>query len=772
MLMHNRTLVALLFIVLASMALWSRLERSHAAYTEDDEATTKADSHREKRPTMLDYPETRRGDTVDDYHGTKVPDPYRWLEDPDSPETREWIEAENRVTESYLSQIPQRKKIRKRLTELWNYERYGLPWSDGSYYFYTHNDGLQNQSVLMVAGAEAFRADASVASPLGREQGDGGAARAASPHPNPLPEGEGVRVLLDPNKLSEDGTVSLAGSRVSDDGKYLAYGLASGGSDWNEWHVRDVATGQDLDDHLKWVKFSDASWTKDGRGFYYSRYDEPPKGEVLTQANYFQKVFYHKLATDQSDDKLVYDRKDHKDWGFSGEVTDDGKYLVINVWQGTRRENQVFYQELDGKEPGEAKTVELLAGFDADYSFVGNDGARFYFLTDKDAPRRRLIAIDVKRPQREHWQELVPQAEDILQRVSLVGDQFFATYLKDASSRIKVFDLAGKHMRDVVLPGIGSATGFDGDRDDKETFYGFSSYTTPTTIYRYDLASGESTLWRRPKIDFDSDKYETKQLFTKSKDGTRVPLFVTHKTGLKLDGNNPTLLYGYGGFNIALTPGFDVRSAVWMEMGGVYAVATLRGGGEYGVEWHEGGRLHNKQNVFDDFFAAAEHLIEQKYTQPEKLAIAGRSNGGLLVGAAMTQRPDLFGATLPGVGVMDMLRFHKFTIGWAWVSEYGSADDPEVFPTLYRYSPLHNLKADVKYPATLIVTADHDDRVVPAHSFKFAAALQAAQRSSAHAPPVLIRIETRAGHGAGMALKKKIDETTDELAFLVQTLGM
>jgi prolyl oligopeptidase len=710
---------------------------------------TKVSQSRSNSPTMLDYPETRRGDVKDDYHGTKVADPYRWLEDPDSPESRTWIEAQNRVTESYLAQIPRREKIRERLTELWNYERYGLPWSEGDNYFYTHNNGLQNQSVLMAADTDVFRS------------------------------GGKPRVLLDPNALSKDGTVSLTGSRVSDDGKYLAYGLASGGSDWSEWFVREVASGRNLTDHLKWVKFSGASWTKDGRGFFYSRYDEPAEGEKLTGANYFQKVFYHKLGTPQSEDKLVYDRKDHKDWGFSAAVTDDGQYLVISVWQGTRRENQVFYQSLNGKAPGEAETVELLTGFDADYNFVGNDGSRFYFLTDNSAPRRRLIAIDVERPAREHWQELVAQTDDILERASLVGDQFFAVYLKDASSRVKVFDVTGKHLRDVELPGIGSASGFGGDRDDTETFYGFSSYTAPMTIYRYDLASGESTVWRRPKIDFDSDKYETKQLFTKSKDGTRVPIFVTHKKGLRLDGNNPTLLYGYGGFNIALSPGFDTRSAVWMEMGGVYAVATLRGGGEYGVEWHEGGRLHNKQNVFDDFLAAAEHLIEKKYTRPEKLAIAGRSNGGLLVGAAITQRPELFGAALPGVGVMDVLRFHKFTIGWAWVSEYGSADDEEQFRTLYRYSPLHNIKAGVRYPATLIVTADHDDRVVPAHSFKFAATLQAAQQSLAQdsagrhgAPPVLIRIETRAGHGAGMALKKKIDETTDELVFLVETLGM
>jgi prolyl oligopeptidase len=714
----------------------------------------------------IKYPDTRRSDHVDNYHGTKVADPYRWLEDPDSPESRTWIEAQNEVTQSYLETIPRRSQIRERLEKLWNYERYGLPWREGDNYFYTHNDGLQNQNVLFVAEA--------------------------LPAAN---EGEKSRILLDPNTLSPDGTVSLTGSRVSDDGKYLAYGLASGGSDWNEWKVREVATGRDLDDHLRWVKFSNASWTNDGKGFYYSRYDEPPADQKLTQANYFQKVFYHKLGTNQSEDKLIYERKDHKDWGFAAEVTEDGKFLVLSVWQGTRRENQVFYRPID---TDSASVVELLTGFDADYTFVGNDGSAFYFLTDKDAPRRRLIAIDIEHAEKEHWRELVPQTDDILERVSLVGDQFFAQYLKDASSRVKVFDLAGNHVRDIALPGIGSAMGFGGKREDKETFYAFTSYTTPTTIYRYDLASGQSTLWRKPKIDFDSDRFETKQLLTKSKDGTRVPLFVSCKKGTKLDGNNPTLLYGYGGFNIALSPGFDTRAAAWMEMGGVYAVATLRGGGEYGVDWHEAGRKQNKQNVFDDFFAAAEHLINEKYTRPEKLAIAGRSNGGLLVGAAMTQRPELFAATLPGVGVMDMLRFHHFTIGWAWVSEYGSADEAEDFKTLHRYSPLHNLKPGTRYPATLIVTADHDDRVVPAHSFKFAAALQAAQASATREgdpregeapaepfragdpprrtaeppPPVLIRIETRAGHGAGVALKKKIEETTDELAFLVKVLGM
>jgi prolyl oligopeptidase len=681
----------------------------------------------------LKYPSTQRGDQTDDYHGTKVADPYRWLEDPNSKQTREWIDAQNKVTNAYLESIPERDNVRRRLTELWNYERFGIPRTEAGKYFYSRNSGLQNQSVLYVADSLA-----------------------AEP-----------RVLLNPNLLSEDGTVALAGTQPSDDGSLLAYGLAAGGSDWNEWKVRRVKNAEDLGDHLKWIKFSSASWKNDTSGFFYSRYDEPPPDQTLTSTNYYQKVFFHKLGTPQSDDSLVYERRDHKDWTFYHDVTDDGRYLVITVAQGTRRENQIFY--LDLSDPN-AKVVELLTGFDADYTFVGNDGPTFWFVTDLDAPRRRLIAVDINHPERANWREIIPQAADILRSVSQVGQVFIAVYLKDAASRVKVFDLDGKYSHDIDLPGLGSAGGFGGKRGDRETFYAFSTFTAPTTIYRYDLTTMKSEVFRRPKIDFDSDRYETRQLFATSRDGTRVPVFVTCRKDVTLDGNNPTLLYAYGGFNISLTPSFDVRTAVWLEMGGVYAQANLRGGGEYGVEWHEGGRLHNKQNVFDDFFAAAELLVREKYTRPEKLAIAGRSNGGLLVGAAMTQRPELFAAALPGVGVMDMLRFHKFTIGWAWVPEYGSADNPADFRTLFKYSPLHNLASGKKYPATLIVTADHDDRVVPAHSFKFAAALQAAQ--SAGSAPALIRIETKAGHGAGMALSKEIDETTDELSFLVKALGV
>ncbi len=667
---------------------------------------------------------------MDDYHGTKVPDPYRWLEDPRSDETRRWIEAQNKLTFPYLERIPQRAKIEQRLTELWNYERFGVPSMEGGRFFYAKNDGLQEQAVLYVADS------------LNQEP----------------------RTLLDPNKLSEDGTVALAGYEVSHDGRYLAYGISSAGSDWREWKVRDVATGKDRKDRLEWVKFSGVSWTPDNLGFYYSRYDEPTEETKFEDTNYFQKLYYHRLGDPQSRDRLVYHRPDEKEWGFDGHVTDDGQYLIITIWQGTERKNNVFYRDLTQKD---APIVELLTNFEAQYAFIGSEGPRFWFRTDRDAARGRLVEINVNAPSLRDWQEIVPQDDDALRSVSLVGDCFIASYLRDARSLVKVFDLSGRHLRDVKLPGIGSADGFDGRREDRHTFYAFSGFTTPTTIYRYDIAKGESRIFRQPKVKFNPDDYETRQVFYNSEDGTRIPMFITHKRGLKLNGDNPTLLYGYGGFNITLSPSFSVSNLEWLELGGVYAVPNLRGGGEYGRSWHHAGRRHLKQNVFDDFIAAAEWLIENKYTRSEKLAISGRSNGGLLVGACLTQRPDLFGAALPGVGVMDMLRFHKFTIGWAWVPEYGSSDDADEFQTLYKYSPLHNIKPGAKYPPTLITTADHDDRVVPAHSFKFAATLQAAQGGPA---PVLIRIETSAGHGAGTPTSKRIAEAADWLAFLVKAL--
>ncbi len=681
----------------------------------------------------LAYPATRQDPSVvDDFHGTKVADPYRWLEDPDAPESRQWIEAQNALTFGYLEKIPARERIKARLTALWNYEKYDTPWREGSHYFFKRNSGLQNQGVLYVT--ESLEAE--------------------------------PRVLLDPNTLSADGTVAFGGMALSHDGNLLAYGLAASGSDWQEWRVRDVRTGKDLEDHIQWVKFSGASWTKDGKGFFYSRYDAPKAGEQLSGANYFQKLYFHKLGTPQSQDVLVYERKDHKEWGFQGDVTNDGRYLLIQVWRGTERKNQVFYKDL--KNP-KAKVVELLTGFDAMYEFVDNDGPRFFFKTDLEAPRGRLVAVDVSKPARANWKELIPQGAEPMDQVSLVGDRFFVTVMKDARDAVRLYGLDGKALGEVTLPGLGSVWGFGGKRGDTETFYSYTSFTTPTTVYRYDVKTGESRVFRAPKVGFDPGQYETKQVFFQSKDGTRVPMFISHKKGLKLDGSNPTFLYGYGGFNASLTPTFSVSNLVWMEQGGVYASVNLRGGGEYGREWHEAGMKLKKQNVFDDFIAAGEYLIANRYTSTPKLAIGGRSNGGLLVGAVVTQRPDLFGVALPGVGVLDMLRFHKFTIGWAWTSDYGSPDNAEEFKALHAYSPLHNLKPGTKYPAMLVHTADHDDRVVPAHSFKFTAAAQAAQAGEA---PVLIRIETKAGHGAGKPTSKIIEEVTDLWAFSLHEMGV
>ncbi|MBN3877123.1 MULTISPECIES: prolyl oligopeptidase family serine peptidase [unclassified Nostoc] len=680
----------------------------------------------------LTYPTSHQSNQADNYHGTLVADPYRWLEDPDSEETRTWIEAQNQVTFGYLSEIPAREKIKQRLTKLWDYEKYGIPFKEGERYFYFKNDGLQNQSVFYTL-------------------------KTLDDQP---------QVLLDPNKLSEDGTVALSGLSISEDGKLLAYGLSSSGSDWQEWKVRNVETGEDLQDHLKWIKFSGASWTHDHQGFFYSRYDEPNEKTRLEDVNYYQKLYYHQLGKPQSEDVLIYHRPDQKQWGFSGGVTEDGRYLIISIWLGTDFKNLVFSKDLTNPN---AEVVELINQFEADYSFIDNDDSVFYFRTDLNAPRGRVIAIDTKNPAPENWQEIIPQSAETLESVGILNNQFVADYLKDAHSQIKIFDLKGAFIREVELPGLGSAGGFNGKRYDTETFYSFTSFTIPGTIYRYDMVTGKSEVFRQPQVDFNPDEYETKQVFYHSKDGTRVPMFITHKKGIKLDGNNPTYLYAYGGFNASMTPSFSVSLLVWMEMGGVYAMPNIRGGGEYGEEWHQAGIKDQKQNVFDDFIGAAEWLIANKYTKTEKLAIAGGSNGGLLVGACITQRPDLFGAALPAVGVMDMLRFHKFTIGWAWTSEYGSADNPEEFPALYAYSPLHNIKPNTAYPATLITTADHDDRVVPAHSFKFAAALQEAHTGDA---PTLIRIETKAGHGAGKPTAKIIEEAADKWAFLVRVLDV
>jgi prolyl oligopeptidase len=682
----------------------------------------------------LKYPATRRTDHVDVYHGVKVADPYRWLEEDvrKSREVAEWVKAENEVTFAYLRAIPERKAIERRLKELWNYEKYSAPFKKGGRYFYTKNDGLQNQSVLYTLDR------------LGGEP----------------------RVLLDPNKWSRDGTVALAGLAVSDNGKYLAYGVAEAGSDWNTWRVLDIDTGKLLGDELQWVKYSNASWTRDGKGFFYSHYDPPKGGRRFHSLTFNQKLSYHRIGTPQADDVLVYRRPDHPDWGYQTQVSEDGRYLVITTWKGTDEKFRITYRDLS--EPY-AMPVDLIDNFENEYSFVGNEGPVFFFKTDRKAPRGRLIAIDLRKPEPRHWKEIIPEARESLRGVDLVGNLFVADYLKDARTQVKIFGLEGGFLREVALPGLGTADGFRGRRTDTETFYSFSSFATPPSIYRYDLITGKSKLLRRAQVKADTDAYEVKQVFAVSKDGTRFPMFIAHKKGLKLDGSNPTLLYGYGGFNIPLTPTFSISRLAWMESGGVFVQANLRGGGEYGEEWHRAGTRLKKQNVFDDFIAAAEWLIAHKYTRTARLAIQGGSNGGLLVGAVMTQRPELFGACLPAVGVMDMLRFHQFTAGRFWVDDYGSADNPEEFAALRAYSPYHNLKKGTRYPATLVTTADTDDRVVPGHSFKFAAALQDAQAGPA---PVLIRIETRAGHGAGKPTAKLIEETADQFAFLVKNLHM
>lgn len=679
-----------------------------------------------KKP--FNYPIAPKADIIDEYHGVKIADPYRWLEEPNSEATQKWIQEENEVTFSYLEEIKAREQIKKRLTEIWDYEKYGVPFKEGDRYFYYKNDGLQNQNVLYTL------------TDLNDEP----------------------KVLLDPNTWSEDGTTALSGIAISKDGKLLAYGISVGGSDWQEWRIFNIETGQYYSEVLQWIKFYQPTFAPDNKGLFYSRYETPKKRE-LEEVNYLHKVYYHRLDTPQSEDVLIYEKPEKKEWSFAVGVTEDKRYLIITVWQSTERKNLVLYQDLTiPKSP----IVELISQFEAEYSFIDNDGNVFWFSTDLDAPRKRVISIDIKTGDR---REIIPQGEEILQGVNTLNNQFVTFYLKDVSSQVRIFNLDGSRVRDVLLPGIGSVGGFAGKRQDTETFYSFTSFTTPPTIYRYDFLSGEGSIYRQPKVGFNPDKYDTQQIFYQSKDGTKVPMFISYKKGIKLDGNNPTILYGYGGFNISITPSFSISRFAWMEMGGIYAIANIRGGGEYGEEWHQAGIKEKKQNVFDDFIAAAEWLIENNYTTSKKLAIIGVSNGGLLVGTCLSQRPDLFGAALPGVGVMDMLRFHKFTIGWAWTADFGSPENPEEFKALLAYSPLHNLKEGTSYPATLITTADRDDRVVPAHSFKFAAALQNAHVGN---NPVLIRIETKAGHGGGKPTAKIIEEIADQFAFLVKVFEM
>lgn len=681
-----------------------------------------------KKSEMI-YPETRKTDTIDHYFGEAVADPYRWLEDDKSAETAEWVNAQNKVTDAWMEKVPYREQLKDRLTGLWNYERYGVPFHKGDLYYYFKNDGIQNQSILYVQDS------------LGGEP----------------------RVFLDPNKLAADGTTSLSVYKVSHDGKYFAYAISKAGSDWNEIYVMETSTGKQLNDKLEWVKFSGIAWR--GDGFYYSRYDKPSGGSELSSKNEFQKVYYHKVGDPQSSDELVYEDKRYPLRNYGAQTTQDEQFIILVENESTSG-NSLYVKDLKNAGKG---FVKLVDGFRYDYSVVHNTGNKFMLLTNSGAERYQLIEVDATNPATANWKTIIPETENVLKEVEVAGGKLVAQYMHDAHCEMKVFDMTGKLLHTLVTPGPGTIAGFSGNDDEDLAFYSFTSFLEPSTVYTYDLKSNTSEVLYKSALDFDASPYVSEQVFYTSKDGTRIPMFIVHRRDIKMDGNNPVYLYGYGGFNISLTPSFSVTRLLFLEQGGIFAIANLRGGGEYGDAWHRAGTKLQKQNVFDDFIAAAEFLIEKKYTQPEKIAIAGGSNGGLLVGACMTQRPDLFGVALPAVGVMDMLRFHKFTIGWAWTDDYGSSEDSVQYKYLKGYSPLHNIKAGTCYPATLITTADHDDRVVPAHSFKFAATLQADQSCN---NPTLIRIETNAGHGAGKPVSKLIEEATDIWAFTMYNLGM
>lgn len=670
------------------------------------------------------YPSVFRDTTVvDDYHGVLVKDPYRWLEDPDSEETKNWVTAQNELTFNHLKKIPYREAIRERLSNLWNYERYSAPFKEGGKYYYFKNDGLQNQSVLYAQDE---------------------------------PGGEST-LVLDPNQFSTDGTASLAGYSFSNDGRYLAYQVSTGGSDWRTAYVKDLQTGKVMEDKLEWLKFTGTPWY--GNGFFYSRYPAPAPGEAaLSAKNEFQQVYFHELGTPQSADKLIFEDADSPRRGFSSQITEDQRFLILNVWESTSG-NALYVKDLQDEK---GDFVTLIGDIEDDYYVIDNIGAKLLVLTNHGAPNQRLMAVDLKKPEFDNWETIIPETEDVLEGVYLAGGKLIAKYLHDAYSVAKAYTPEGTYIGEVSLPGIGSVGSFSGRMDDRNAFYSYTSFTHPSTIYQLDMESLESTLYHAPSLDFDMDAYVTKQVWYDSKDGTRVPMFVTHKKDIELDGKRPTLLYGYGGFNVKLTPSFSLTRTVILENGGVFAMPNLRGGGEFGAEWHKAGTLERKQNVFDDFIAAAEYLIENGYTTAEKLAIQGGSNGGLLIGACMTQRPELFGVALPAVGVLDMLRYHLFTIGAAWATDYGLSTDSSAFHYLKAYSPLHNVK-EIAYPATLVTTADHDDRVVPAHSFKFISTLQHHHNGDS---PVLIRVETSAGHGAGKPVSKQIEEAADWIGFM------
>ena len=681
----------------------------------------------------LSYPPARRSDHVDIYHGVKVADPYRWMENIDAPETRAWVEAQGRLSRSFLDAIPGRAGMAARLKDIWNFERWSPPVRHGQYWFYSHNDGLQNQAVVFVT----------------REPG------------------EPARMLIDPNTLAADGTVSLRETAVSDDGRLFAYATSDAGSDWQIWHVRDVDTGQDLPDALRWSKFGTASWRKDGSGFYYTRFDAPPEGQALKSATEYQKLYFHKLGTPQSDDRLVYTRSDDPDWFLGSAVTDDGRYLVIQANHGTDMRNTVLVQDLTAPQ---APIVPVIAEPSAQYDVIDNIGSTLYVRTDNGAPRYRVIAIELANPDPAHWRTIIPEGADTIDSASLVGGQLILGRLKDAHSAVARYAPDGHELGPIELPGLGTAEGFSGHAEDRSTYYSYSGYATPPSVYRVELASGAISLWRSPTLKgFVPTDFETQQAFFASKDGTKVPMFITARKGTKLDGNNPTILYGYGGFNISLTPTFSPAVAAWLETGGVWAVANLRGGGEYGRAWHEAGMKTRKQTVFDDFAAAGRYLVSSHWTSSKRLALRGGSNGGLLVGAVAEQHPELAAAVIAQVGVMDMLRFRDFTVGKAWESDYGSVDNEQEFRAMYAYSPYHNVRAGVHYPATLIMTGDHDDRVFPAHSFKFAAAMQ---HANPHGEPALLYVESRAGHGQGKPTAKMIEEVVDMYAFILHVFGL
>jgi prolyl oligopeptidase len=682
--------------------------------------------------TQLQYPAARRSAQVDDYHGTKVADPYRWLEDADSPETAAWVAAENKLTREYLARIPERTRIREHVTRLVNFETYSNEFGWGGRYFVSHNSGLQNQYVMFTMGSA---------------------------------EGEG-RVIIDPNTLHADGTAALTGTSVSRNGRWLAYGIAQAGSDWSDLRIRDLNTGKDRDDVIHWTKFSDASWIPDSSGFYYSRFPEPAAKAVLTATNLNARVYRHILGQPQSADKLVYADPAHPKQAAYPEVTEDGHYAILTIDEGDAGKNAVFYEDL--RKPGNV-VVKLIPNFVYLYSFIGSIGSEAFFYTTDGAPKERVIAIDLNHPDRQHWKEIVAEKPETIDTVILAGGKLLVSYMKDAHSAAKLYSSDGRFLRDVSLPGLGTAYWSSAEQKAIELFYSFATFTSPPSIYRFNLNTGQSELIHASKLNFDPTQYVTEQVFYHSKDGTRVPMFLVHSRGINRNGRNPVLLYGYGGFNIALTPWFSSAHIAWMDMGGIFAVANLRGGSEYGEAWHLAGTKLHKQNVFDDFIAAAQWLISNRYTSPDRLAIEGESNGGLLMGAVVNQQPHLFGAVLAGVGVMDMLRYDKFTAGVGWVGDYGSPDNPQEFRALLAYSPLQNIRPGTHYPAVLVTTADHDDRVVPGHSFKYTATLQAAQAGSA---PILIRVETRAGHGGGEPRLKLIDLYADQYAFVLRNLKM